>query len=256
MLTNIIDTHSHYDSEAFDTDRYQLLDSLFEKNISAIIHAGVDIPSSEFGIETARRYPKFYTSVGFHPEYASGVTEEDMARLRQLARADKVVAIGEIGLDYHYEGYDREAQIKLFREQVTLAGELDLPIIIHSRDAMEDTLEILRELRPKGVMHCYSGSAETARELLDLGLYISMTGVLTFKNAKKSVKVLEMLPLDRFMLETDCPYMAPEPNRGKRCDSSLIPDTARKAAEVKGISYEELVAATKENAIRLFGLDI
>ena len=168
----------------------------------------------------------------------------------------KVVAIGEIGLDYHYEGYDREAQIKLFREQVTLAGELDLPIIIHSRDAMEDTLEILRELRPKGVMHCYSGSAETARELLDLGLYISMTGVLTIKNAKKSVKVLEMLPLDRFMLETDCPYMAPEPNRGKRCDSSLIPDTARKAAEVKGISYEELVAATKENAIRLFGLDI
>ncbi len=254
MLTNIIDTHSHYDAEAFDCDRYQVIESLFDDGIEAIIHAGTDLESSRFGIETAKKYDRFYTSVGFHPEYAAEVPADGLEKLAELATQPKVVAIGEIGLDYHYEGYDRDRQIALFRDQIKLAKSLDLPVIIHSRDAMEDTLEILRELKPKGVMHCYSGSAETVKELVDLGLYISMTGVLTFKNAKKAVKVLEYLPLDRFMLETDCPYMAPEPNRGKRCDSSLIPYTAQKAAEIKGITYDELVAATKENAKRLFGV--
>ncbi len=254
MLTNIIDTHSHYDADAFDADRYQVIESLFADGIEAIIHAGTDLESSRFGIETAKKYDRFYTSVGFHPEYAAEVPADGLEKLAELATQPKVVAIGEIGLDYHYEGYDRDRQIALFRDQIKLAKSLDLPVIIHSRDAMEDTLEILRELKPKGVMHCYSGSAETVKELVDLGLYISMTGVLTFKNAKKAVKVLEYLPLDRFMLETDCPYMAPEPNRGKRCDSSLIPYTAQKAAEIKGITYDELVAATKENAKRLFGV--
>ncbi len=254
MLKHIIDTHSHYDAEAFDGDRYQLIESLFANGIEAIIHAGTDIASSEFGIACAEKYEKFYTSVGFHPEYAALVPKDGLATLRQLAGAPKVVAVGEIGLDYHYEGYDRGAQIALFRAQVELANELELPVIIHSRDAMEDTLEILRELKPKGVMHCYSGSAETAKELIDMGFYISMTGVLTFKNAKKAIRVLETLPLDRFMLETDCPYMAPEPHRGERCDSSLIPHIAQKAAQIRNISYEELVMATEENAKRLFGI--
>lgn len=252
MLTNIFDTHSHYDDESFNDDRFELLDSLFENNIAGIIHAATDIKSSEFGINTAKRYPKFYTAVGFHPEYADRVPTDVIAQLEALAKNKKVVAIGEIGLDYHYEGYNREAQIKLFREQVMLANKLDLPVIVHSRDAMEDTLNILRELRPKGVMHCYSGSWESAKELLDMGFYISFTGVLTFKNSKKACKVMQELPLDRFMLETDCPYMSPEPCRGQRCDSSLIRYTAQKAAEIKGITLDELLGATMENVRQLF----
>lgn len=252
MLTNIFDTHSHYDDESFNADRFELLDSLFENNIAGIIHAATDIKSSEFGIGMAKRYPKFYTAVGFHPEYADRVPADVIAQLESLAKNDKVVAIGEIGLDYHYEGYNREAQIKLFREQVALANKLDLPVIVHSRDAMEDTLSILREFRPKGVMHCYSGSWESAKELLDMGFCISFTGVLTFKNSKKACKVMQQLPLDRFMLETDCPYMSPEPCRGQRCDSSLIRYTAQKAAEIKGISVDELLGATMENVRRVF----
>lgn len=254
MLSHIFETHSHYDAEQFDGIRYQLLDSLFERNISGIVHAATDIKSSKFGIETAKKYERFYTSVGFHPEYASEVPDGAIETLRELAKSDKVVAIGEIGLDYHYEGYDREAQIKLFCAQLELANGLDLPVIVHSRNATEDTLEILRELKPRGVMHCFSGSAETAMELVAMGFYISLTGVLTFKNAKKACKVVEALPLERFMLETDCPYMAPEPHRGELCESSMIRFTAQKAAEIKGISLEEMLVATEENAKRFFGI--
>ena len=254
MLSHIFETHSHYDAEQFDGIREQLIESLFERNIAGLIHAATDIKSSEFGIETAKKYERFYTSVGFHPEYASEVPENAIEVLKELAKKDKVVAIGEIGLDYHYEGYDREAQIELFRAQLELANELNLPVIVHSRNATEDTLEILRELRPRGVMHCFSGSAETAKELIEMGFYISLTGVLTFKNAKKASKVMEALPLDRFMLETDCPYMAPEPHRGELCDSSMIRFTAQKAAEIKGISLEQMLMATEENAKRFFGI--
>lgn len=252
MLTNVFETHSHYDDSRFDDDRQALLSRLFEQNIAGIIHAATDIKSSMFGIEMSKKYPRFYTAIGYHPEYASVAPDDVISRLRTLADNKKVVAIGEVGLDYHYEGYDRDKQIKLFREQVSLANELDLPVIVHARDAIEDTLSILKEMRPKGVMHCYSGSSETAKELLDLDFYISFTGVLTFKNSKKAHKVMEMLPLERFLLETDCPYMAPEPHRGERCDSSLIPFTAQKAAEIKNISAEEVLKATAENAKRLF----
>lgn len=254
MLSHIFETHSHYDAEQFDGIREQLIESLFERNIAGIIHAATDIKSGEFGIKTAKKYERFYTSVGFHPEYASEVPENAIEVLKELAKKNKVVAIGEIGLDYHYEGYDREAQIELFRAQLELANELNLPVIVHSRNATEDTLEILRELKPRGVMHCFSGSAETAKELIEMGFYISLTGVLTFKNAKKACKVMEALPLDRFMLETDCPYMAPEPHRGELCDSSMIRFTAQKAAEIKGISLEEMLMATEENAKRFFGI--
>ncbi len=257
MLSHIIDTHSHYDDPRFDGVREELIDRLFSDGIAGIIHAATDIRSSQFGIDASRRWEKFYTSVGIHPENAVlAFSEGDgyLERLKALCAEQKVVAIGEIGLDYHYEGYDRDAQIKLFREQTALANSLDLPVIVHCRDAAADCMAVLKELRPRGVMHCFSGSPETAREVLDLGMYISFTGVITFKNAKKPLEVLKKLPAERLLLETDCPYMAPEPMRGKTCDSSMIPYTAARAAEVMGMDADRLIKITEENAKTLFRL--
>ncbi|MCD7846549.1 MAG: TatD family hydrolase [Oscillospiraceae bacterium] len=255
MLSHIFDTHSHYDDPKFDGLRDYLIPALFELNISGIMHAATDLKSSEFGVRMANKYDKYYTAVGVHPENLYDAKGDYLDRLRELANDSNVKAIGEIGLDYHYEGYDREAQIKAFREQVELANSLNLPVIVHSRDATGDCMEILRELKPKGVMHCFSGSVETAREIIDLGMYISFTGVLTFKNAKKSVEVLKSIPIDRYLLETDCPYMSPEPHRGKICDSAMIKYTARKAAEILDMSYEDLVVQTEKNAKRLFSIN-
>lgn len=255
MLSHIFDTHSHYDDRRFDADRDGLISSLFANGMSGIIHAATDIASSEFGIEQSRKYERYYASVGIHPENADSVASGYIDSLRLLAQSEKVVAIGEIGLDYHYEGYDKTSQIELFTSSVELANELSLPVIVHCRDAVGDCMEILKRLKPKGVMHCYSGSPETARELLDLGMYIGFTGAITFKNAKKAAEVLKILPLDRLLLETDCPYMAPEPLRGKRCDSSMIRFTAQRAAEVMGVESDELLAATEENAVRVFGIE-
>ncbi len=255
MLSHIFDTHSHYDDRRFDADRDGLISSLFANGMSGIIHAATDIASSEFGIEQSRKYERYYASVGIHPENADSVASGYIDSLRLLAQSEKVVAIGEIGLDYHYEGYDKASQIELFTSSVELANELSLPVIVHCRDAVGDCMEILKRLKPKGVMHCYSGSPETARELLDLGMYIGFTGAITFKNAKKAAEVLKILPLDRLLLETDCPYMAPEPLRGKRCDSSMIRFTAQRAAEVMGVESDELLAATEENAVRVFGIE-
>lgn len=255
MLSHIFDTHSHYDDRRFDADRDGLISSLFANGMSGIIHAATDIASSEFGIEQSRKYERYYASVGIHPENADSVASGYIDSLRLLAQSEKVVAIGEIGLDYHYEGYDKASQIELFTSSVELANELNLPVIVHCRDAVGDCMEILKRLKPKGVMHCYSGSPETARELLDLGMYIGFTGAITFKNAKKAAEVLKILPLDRLLLETDCPYMAPEPLRGKRCDSSMIRFTAQRAAEVMGVESDELLAATEENAVRVFGIE-
>lgn len=255
MLSHIFDTHSHYDDRRFDADRDGLISSLFANGMSGIIHAATDIASSEFGIEQSRKYERYYASVGIHPENADSVASGYIDSLRLLAQSEKVVSIGEIGLDYHYEGYDKASQIELFTSSVELANELSLPVIVHCRDAVGDCMEILKRLKPKGVMHCYSGSPETARELLDLGMYIGFTGAITFKNAKKAAEVLKILPLDRLLLETDCPYMAPEPLRGKRCDSSMIRFTAQRAAEVMGVESDELLAATEENAVRVFGIE-
>lgn len=256
MLSHIFDTHSHYDDPRFDPDRDELISSLFSNGISGIIHAATDIASSRFGIEQSKRYERYYASVGIHPENADCIEDGYINSLRLLAKNKKVVAIGEIGLDYHYEGYDKSAQIELFTSQIELANELSLPVIVHCRDAVGDCMDILRRHKPKGVMHCYSGSPETARELLDLGMYIGFTGAITFKNAKKAAEVLKILPPDRLLLETDCPYMAPEPHRGKRCDSSLIRFTAQKAAEEMGIGYDELLGVTEKNAHELFGIEI
>ena len=177
-------------------------------------------------------------------------------RLKSLiASHPKVKAVGEIGLDYHYENYDREKQIRFFREQLALAAELDMPVIVHSRNAAEDTVDILKEFRPRGVVHCFSGSAETAKEILKTGMYIGFTGVLTFKNAKKALKALAEVPMDRLFMETDCPYMAPEPLRGRRSDSSMIEFTAAKAAEVKGIPVQELIDITCRNGMTMYGIE-
>ena len=253
-MLRYIDTHAHYDDEAFDADRDILLPRLHEENLDRIINIGCSVKSCLTSVSLAEKYDFIYAAVGIHPEHDGTQPEDYTDILRRLCGNRKVIAIGEIGLDYHYEGYRREEQIKLFEEQLTLAAELELPVIVHSRDAVKDTVDILKKHRPEGVVHCFSGSAETAREILGIGMYLGFTGAVTFKNAKRAAKVIEEVPADRFLLETDCPYMAPEPFRGKRCDSSMIQYTIRRIAELKGSSPEDIAAAADENAIRLFGL--
>lgn len=254
-MDKIFDTHAHYTEAAFDEDRDDLIVSLLEKNVGLIMQACTDLEDAEKIQKLSDKYDFMYASAGIHPEnIADGIPENVYGRLKKLAAHKKVLAIGEIGLDYHYEGYDRQAQIELFRMQLELAGELSLPVIIHSRDATEDCMNILREYKPKGVMHCFSGSAETAKEIIALGMYIGFTGVLTFKNAKKALRALEVVPENRLVLETDCPYMAPVPYRGKRCDSSMIIHTAQAAANVLGKTTEKILEQTFENGCKLYNL--
>ena len=255
-MSGIFDTHAHYADSAFDGDREQVLAELPSKGVELIMLAGSDIRDSRENVRLAQRYDYVYGAAGFHPEYADSAPGDIIDILREIiASSPKVKAVGEIGLDYHYEGYDREKQISLFRKQLELAAELDLPVIVHSRNAAEDTVDILKEYRPKGVVHCFSGSAETAREIIKIGMYIGFTGVITFKNAKKALKALEAVPLDRLLMETDCPYMAPEPFRGRRSDSSMIAYTAAKAAEIKGIPVQELIDITCRNGMRMYGIE-
>lgn len=257
----IFDSHCHYDDPAFDEDRYELLDRLLKNEghpVDMMLHAATDERSSLFGIETAGRYENYYTSIGFHPENVDDVPVDFLEILEGLyhkaAGIHKLCAVGEIGLDYHYEGYDKPAQIRLFTEQVKFAVKRSLPVIVHCRDATEDCMEILRQYRPEGVMHCFSGSAETAKEVVALGMYIGFTGALAFKNAKKPRAACAAVPLERLLLETDCPYMAPPPFRGQRSDSSMIAETAKVMAEVKGVSVGEILDITNRNARRLFGI--
>ena len=254
-MQNIFDSHCHYSDEAFDDDREELLSGLLEEGgVKYVLHAGTTPETNRFGVEYAKKYPFFYTSVGIHPEDIDSATDENFNEMEKLLSEEKVVAIGEIGLDYHYEGYDREKQIAAFEKQLLMAQKYNLPVIIHSREATLDTMNLLKKYRPRGVMHCFSGSAETAREVLDLGLYLSFTGVVTFKNAKKACEAVKVVPMDRLLLETDCPYMAPEPNRGKRCDSRMIADTATKIAELKELSPQEVIDIATENTKRLFNI--
>lgn len=250
----VIDTHAHYDDEAFDADRFELLDELFQTTVDRIINIGCTLKSSKTAIEFAERYDGMYAAVGIHPEDTDSLPPDYLDRLREMCRNPKVVAVGEIGLDFHREGHDKETQRRCFREQLLLAKEEDLPIVVHSREATKETLELLAEYQPRGVVHCFSGSAETAREILKIGMMISFTGVLTFKNAKKAVEACKIIPLDRIMLETDSPYMAPVPYRGKRCHSGMVYEIAQKAAEIKGMATESLLQACNENAVRFFGL--
>ncbi len=254
-MTGIFDTHSHYADSAFDEDREQILSELPDKGVRLIMLAASDLEDSAVNSELSRKYGYIYAAAGVHPESVDETPPDYIDTLKSIISANpKIKAVGEIGLDYHYDNYDREKQISLFRRQTELAAQLDLPVIVHSRNATEDTVDILREYRPRGVVHCFSGSAETAKEIISLGMYIGFTGVLTFKNAKKALKALAAVPADRLLMETDCPYMAPEPMRGKRCDSSMIAYTAAKAAEIKGMDVQELIDITCRNGMELFGI--
>ena len=251
-MIKITDTHAHYDDEAFDEDRYELLDRLFAEKCEKIVTLGCDPEKSRFSLELAEKYENLYAAVGVHPENCGDVSDDYLTVLEKLARHPKAVAVGEIGLDYHWEGYDRDRQIRFFREQLELARKLDMPVCVHSRDCTKDMLGILREYKPEGVMHCFSGSVEVAREILSFGMMISFTGLLTFKNAKKAAEACAYIPLDRIMLETDSPYMTPVPRRGERNDSGNLIFTAQKLAEIKGIDTEEAVRICNENAERFF----
>lgn len=251
----IFDTHAHYDDEAFSDDLYDLIQKMKDQGVVGIINCGVNYASSKNSNMLCDAFPMFYSAVGVHPcdLYENQTLDNNI--MSSLVSHPKVVAIGEIGLDYHWNTFPREVQINWFKDQINFAKETGLPVIVHDREAHNDTLEILKQLQPAGVLHCFSGSVEMAKEILKLGMYIGIGGVVTFKNAKKTVEVAKMLPLDRLLLETDAPYLSPEPFRGKRCSSELIYFTAGKIAEIKGITTEEVLNASLNNAKTLFGIN-
>ncbi|MBR5539872.1 MAG: TatD family hydrolase [Clostridia bacterium] len=252
----IFDSHAHYLDNAFDEDRDALLKHLFSTDVCGIIEAATTAEASQKAVALAQRYDNLYATVGIHPEEAATASDSDLDILRRLAMNDKVVAIGEIGLDYHYEEYcPCDVQKIWFRRQLELAKSLNLPVVIHDREAHEDTLAILKEYRLPGVLHCFSGSVEMAKEVLKLGMYIGIGGVVTFKNARKLVEVAAMIPEDRLLLETDAPYLAPVPHRGHRCDSSLIAYTAATIAEIRGVTTDEVLSLGKDNATRLYNIE-
>ena len=250
----LFDTHAHLNDRAFDADRDHLLSQLPEAGISYLLNAGCSLDSSRESIALAEKYPYIYAAVGSHPDAADEVNDDVLEEYRKLCKLNsKVKAIGEIGLDYHYEDIPRDLQKRAFLAQMALAKELDLPVIIHEREAHQDGMEIVKQFPGvTGVFHCYSGSPEMAKELIGLGYYIGFTGVLTFKNARKAVETAQAIPLDRIVIETDCPYMSPEPFRGKRNDPSRVYRVAEALAQIRGISVREAMAATLENGKRLY----
>lgn len=249
------DSHAHYDDEKFDLDRVELLDSLKEKGVSYVVNAAADMSSAETSIKLAQAYNFIYAAVGVHPHDAENMKDSDLITLKEMSEHKKVVAIGEIGLDYYYDFSPKEAQRKWFIEQLKLAKQLDLPVIIHSRDACQETFEIIRESGIKnGVIHCFSGSKEMAQEYVKRGFYIGIGGSLTFKNAKKTVEVVETISIDNIVIETDAPYLTPVPHRGKRNDSSYLSYVVEKIAEIKNMSAEDVARITMKNAKDLFGI--
>ena len=252
----LFDTHAHMDDRAFDADREALLRSLPEQGISCLMNPGCSLSSSRNADLLSKEFDYIYAAVGSHPDAADEVNEEVLEEYRKLCKQNpKIRAIGEIGLDYHYEDIPRDLQQKAFRAQMALAAELGLPAIVHERDAHADGMQIVTEFPTvTGVFHCYSGSAEMAKWLIDRGWYIGFTGVLTFKNARKAIEVAASIPLERLVLETDCPYMAPEPFRGKRNDPGKLYRMAEKLAEIRGMSVEEIHRITTENGKRLYRL--
>ena len=253
----IFDTHAHYYDEAFDPDRDALLSALPERGVALVVCPGCDLASSEQSVALAGRYPFLYAAAGYHPENLEGVSLSDLDGVRALCGHEKVVAVGEIGLDYYWvktpEG--RAFSRDMFDAQLSLAEELDLPAIVHDRDAHRDCLDMVRaHPNARGVFHCYSGSLEDARVLVDRGWMLSFTGNITFQNARRAPEILKWLPLDRLMLETDAPYMAPEPWRGRRCDSTMIARSAETVAQLRGLTREEVEDITLENGKRFFGI--
>ena len=256
----ILDTHAHYDDEAFDADREELLESLQPNGIEKVVNVCASIDGLQNTVALMEKYPFVYGAVGVHPDDADKMTQETLDEIRRLSHLDKMVAIGEIGLDYywHKEKEEHEIQQKMFRAQLDIAREEKMPFMIHSRDAAEDTLNIIREYMNGGmyggIIHCFSYSKEIAAEYLKMGLYLGIGGVVTFKNSRKLKEVAEYAPLNQILLETDCPYMAPVPNRGKRNSSLYLPEVVKTIAEIKGISCEEVVAVTESNAMKVLGL--
>ena len=253
--SNLYDTHAHLDDKMFDSDRSEVIEKIKNSGISFLNNIAADMESSYASIELTEKHDFIYATVGVHPSDTKSMTDNDIETLRKLASHKKVVAIGEIGLDYHYDDTDLETQKIWFKKQLNLAKELDMPVVIHDRESKGECIQILKEKNiTKGVFHCFSGSAETAKEILKMGFNISFTGVLTFKNAKRAIQALEVIPLDRLFIETDCPYMAPEPFRGTRNDSSLVYRIAEKIAELKGLSVQEIIDITTDNARKFFGI--
>lgn len=251
----IFETHAHYDDEAFDEDRDALLSSMRENGIGTIVNVGADLAGTAASITLAERYPFLYAAAGVHPSETVELNEENFAWLKEQIRHPKVVAVGEIGLDYHEELPARDVQKTWFLRQLDLAGEMDKPVIIHSRDAAKDTYDILCEKNAAqigGVLHCYSYSPEMALDYVKMGFYIGIGGVVTFKNAKKLREVVEVVPIEKLLLETDSPYLAPEPNRGTRNTSLNLPYVAQKIAEIKQIPYDEVVYITESNARQMY----
>lgn len=256
-MINIFDSHAHYDDESFNEDRETVIKELKENGIVGVLNCGASLEGARASLKLAETYEFFYAAVGIHPEEADCFNEAVLSELKKMAKNKKVRAIGEIGLDYYYnENPPRDVQQSIFKAQMQLAKELDLPVIIHDREAHEDTLNILKEFpEVKGVLHCFGGSVEFARECLKLGYYIGFTGVLTFKNAKKIIEVAKEVPLDRILVETDCPYMSPTPFRGERNRSDYIKYIIEKLSEIKEVSEEEIATVTIKNVKRMLKLN-
>ena len=251
------DTHAHYDDKRFNDDRDELLRSMESAGIRLILNSASSLRSARFSLKMADSYPFIYASVGVHPHDSKSMTDDTVSDLEKLSSHPKAMAVGEIGLDFHYDFSPRDVQKKRFREQLELAMQIKKPVIIHERESLSDTMEIISDYRDlTGVFHCFSGSWEVAKIILDMGWYLSFTGVITFKNARRVLEVLEKIPADRMMLETDCPYMSPEPMRGRRNSSLHLPYIAEKIAEVRGITLDDVAELTMNNGLQFFGIGV
>ena len=253
-MNNIFDAHAHYDDDWFDDDREELLSSLPQKGISGIVNAAVDLETAKIAQGFAEKYDFMYFTVGFHPENLEDMPEDYLSQIAEMLKHEKAVALGEIGLDYHWD-IEKSLQHRVFEEQLQLSKELDVPVVVHDREAHGDVMTYLRQYKPKGLLHCFSGSVEMLKEVLSLGMSISLGGTVTYKNARVPVEVAKAVPLDRLLLETDSPYLSPVPMRGKRNDSSNIIYTATRIAEIKDMSVQELLNITAQNAMNLYGIN-
>lgn len=254
----IFDTHAHYDDEAFNEDREKLIDEISRSEIRKIVNVGANLATSQNSVDLSEKYDFFYAAVGVHPDDAAEVTDEGIERLRELAKGKKVVAVGEIGLDYYWNKENSDLQKTAFKRQIELARELSLPIIVHSRDAAADTMDILHETdagKLGGVIHCFSYSPEIALESVKMGFYIGIGGVVTFKNAKKIKESVEAIPLEKIVLETDCPYLAPDPFRGKRNSSLYLEYVVKEIARLKGIDENTVREQTFKNALNMYNIE-
>lgn len=257
-LMMLFDTHAHLNADDYRDDLEEVIERAGNVGVSNIVVVGFDRPTIERTMELVEKYDHIYGCIGWHPVDAVDCTEEDLQWIEQLCKHPKVVAYGEIGLDYHWDKSPKDIQQRLFRKQIRLAKKLRLPIVIHTRDAMEDTVTILKEEHAEevgGIMHCFSGSVETARECMKMNFYISLGGPVTFKNARRPKAVAKEVPLDRILIETDCPYLAPHPYRGKRNEPAYVKLVAEQIADIKGVSFKELAEATTKNAKLLFGIE-